>query len=99
MESLKWLHCHTNLVNNIPLVIRIHNSKLEPHMLGPIAKALDKSCNNLESIKIENCGIGDDGLKSFLSCLSAESFPKLQHLDFSNNFLCKFLCELMFLFI
>lgn len=91
MKLLNRFHCHRNLPNEISLVVRIHNSKLEPYMLDLIAKALNKSCNSLETIKIENCGIGDDGLKSFLTCLSAESFPKLHHIDFSNNFLCKYI--------
>lgn len=58
-------------------------------MLELIANALDKSCSKLESIEFTHCGIGDDGLKSFMKNLNQESFQHLKHLILVNNYFSK----------
>jgi hypothetical protein len=68
---------------------RLHSNKLEPEMMKKIAKALDKGCPNLKSIEIPHCRIGDVGLRAFLSVVTNVSFPNLNKVVLTNNFLCE----------
>lgn len=68
---------------------RLHSTKLEPIMLELIANSLAKTCIKLRSIEFSHCGIGNEGLTSFIKNIPSESFPNLKCLILNNNYFSK----------